>query len=73
MNSGFEGRVVLITGGSKGIGKVVARSLIAEGVHVSICARNHENLELNETHCKSRSGRSQISVLTWGTERRIEI
>lgn len=45
MNSGFEGRVVLITGGSKGIGKVVAQSRIVEGVHVSICARNHESLE----------------------------
>jgi 3-oxoacyl-[acyl-carrier protein] reductase len=41
----IRGRRALITGGSKGIGMAVAEELVAEGVHVAICARHPDELE----------------------------
>jgi 3-oxoacyl-[acyl-carrier protein] reductase len=38
----LSGRRALITGGSKGIGMAVAEELVAEGVHVAICARHQD-------------------------------
>src|SRR5689334_24236977 len=37
-------RVVLITGGSRGLGLVMAREFAREGAHLAICARNAEEL-----------------------------
>lgn len=41
----LEGRVVLITGGSRGLGLLLARQAVAEGAKVAICARDAEELE----------------------------
>jgi len=38
-------KVVLITGGSSGIGLATARTLLAEGANVCICGRDQEKLE----------------------------
>lgn len=40
-----EDKVVLITGGSRGLGLNLARQLLAEGAKVAICARNEIELE----------------------------
>jgi NAD(P)-dependent dehydrogenase (short-subunit alcohol dehydrogenase family) len=40
----FRGKVVLITGGSRGLGLVLARELAAEGARIAICARDQEDL-----------------------------
>jgi len=37
---GLEGRRVLVTGGSKGLGYAIARELVREGARVSICSRD---------------------------------
>ncbi len=39
---GFEGRVVIVTGGSKGIGEGCARAFVGAGASVVICARGKE-------------------------------
>lgn len=45
MQLGLAGKIVLITGGSKGIGLACARAFAAEGSHVAIVSRHVENLE----------------------------
>jgi NAD(P)-dependent dehydrogenase (short-subunit alcohol dehydrogenase family) len=45
MDFGLEGKVVLITGGSKGIGFACALAFAAEGARIAICSRSRENVE----------------------------
>ncbi|MFP6634954.1 MAG: SDR family NAD(P)-dependent oxidoreductase [Dehalococcoidia bacterium] len=44
MDLGIEGKVAMITGGSRGLGRQAALSLAREGCKVSICARSQEQL-----------------------------
>jgi len=45
MDLGLEGRVTLVTGGSKGIGFGIARALAAEGAKVAVASRNREAID----------------------------
>lgn len=44
MDLGLEGRVALVMGGSRGIGRAIAAELVAEGANVAIAARSRESL-----------------------------
>jgi len=46
MNLELDGRRVLVTGGSKGIGLACARAFLAEGARVAIASRSQANLAL---------------------------
>ncbi|WP_071396224.1 SDR family NAD(P)-dependent oxidoreductase [Bacillus tuaregi] len=45
MELDLKGKHVLVTGGSKGIGKAIAAAFLSEGADVSIAARNREYME----------------------------
>lgn len=45
MDLELDGRVVVITGGSDGLGAGLARRLVAEGAAVALCARGADRLE----------------------------
>lgn len=45
MDLGLEGRTVIVSGGSKGIGRAIAEEFAREGAHVAIAARGQEALD----------------------------
>ena len=45
MDLGLKGKRAIVTGGSLGIGKAIARELLREGVDVAIVARSRERLD----------------------------
>jgi NAD(P)-dependent dehydrogenase (short-subunit alcohol dehydrogenase family) len=52
----FNGKTVIITGGSRGLGLVLARQFISEGARVGICARDSEELARAASELKELGG-----------------
>ena len=53
MDLKLEGRVAIVTGASRGIGKAIATSLASEGCNLVICARGEELLEQTAMELRS--------------------
>lgn len=62
----MTGRRVLVTGGSKGLGRAMARELVAEGAAVAICARGRAALDATAAELTATGGRvhAQLADVT---------
>ena len=56
MELGLEGKVILVTGGSKGIGLNCALAFAAEGARIAICSRSRDNVERARADLKDALG-----------------
>jgi 3-oxoacyl-[acyl-carrier protein] reductase len=71
---GLEGKVALVTGGSKGVGRGVAAALVVEGCHVCICSRDEEEVrraggEIEELGARGARVLAVAADLTDGADR----
>ncbi len=63
MDLELGGRVAIVTGGSRGIGRAVARELALEGADVALTARGREALEATAAEIARESGRRVVPVV----------
>jgi NAD(P)-dependent dehydrogenase (short-subunit alcohol dehydrogenase family) len=62
MDLAMTGKKALVTGGSEGIGKAIARTLAREGVDVAICARRKDVLEQAAAEIAKETGRKIVAI-----------
>jgi NAD(P)-dependent dehydrogenase (short-subunit alcohol dehydrogenase family) len=63
MDLGLTGRVAIVTGGSRGIGRAIAKMLASEGVDVAICARQRQALDESAKALSHETGRRIIPIV----------
>ncbi|MDH3336236.1 MAG: SDR family oxidoreductase [Gammaproteobacteria bacterium] len=59
----FEGKTVIVTGASYGIGRATAEGFAREGAHVVICARGRDKLEEAAVAIRADGGQVSTEVL----------
>src|SRR5919109_254017 len=62
MDLGLRGKRAIVTGGSLGIGKAIARELAREGVDVAIVARTKDRLEAAAKELSAETGGRVIAI-----------
>ncbi|WP_311968863.1 SDR family oxidoreductase [Pseudomonas baltica] len=72
MSQGIEGKVVLITGGSTGIGAEVARLLAARGAKVAVAARRADKLDAVVAEITTQGGAAKAYTLDVTDKHQVE-
>jgi NAD(P)-dependent dehydrogenase (short-subunit alcohol dehydrogenase family) len=62
-NGGMEGKVVMITGGTSGIGRAAATALAAMGAEVVVSGRSRERGESAVEEIRDTSGNEKVSLM----------
>ncbi|MYA58930.1 MAG: SDR family NAD(P)-dependent oxidoreductase [Chloroflexi bacterium] len=62
MDLELEGKLAIVTGGSRGIGKAIAWELAREGCEVAICARNADALQATADEIADDTGRDVYAI-----------
>jgi len=65
----FTGRVVVITGGSRGLGLVMARQLAAEGARLCLLSRKEEDL----SRARAQLGDAEVMTIRCDVRRRADV
>jgi FlaA1/EpsC-like NDP-sugar epimerase len=65
----FRGKIVLITGGSRGLGLALARDLARKGARLAICGRDPDSLERARASL-ARAGAQVVAASCDVTDRR---
>jgi NAD(P)-dependent dehydrogenase (short-subunit alcohol dehydrogenase family) len=63
MDLGLRGRVAIVTGASRGIGKAIAGELAREGADVVVCGRNPDTLDEAAQALAKESGQRVLPVV----------
>jgi NAD(P)-dependent dehydrogenase (short-subunit alcohol dehydrogenase family) len=69
MDLGLTGKHAIVTGGSLGIGKAIARELAREGADVAVVARTKDTLEASAREIATATGRRVIPLVADVTSR----
>src|SRR5258708_24303738 len=62
MDVGLHDKHAIVTGGSRGIGKAIARELAREGVDVAIVSRNKADLEATARELAAETNRRIVPL-----------
>jgi NAD(P)-dependent dehydrogenase (short-subunit alcohol dehydrogenase family) len=64
MDLELRGKVAVVTGGSRGIGKAIARELALEGADIALVSRSADVLEATRAELAAETGRRIVGITT---------
>lgn len=60
MPDSLRGKVAIVTGGGRGIGRAIAEAYAREGAAVVVCSRNRDEVDSTAAFLRDRGGRAEV-------------